>query len=518
MSSMDVAERLSDLARSSVLPGGPGLAIGIYADGALTHHAAAGMASVEFEVPIGARTRFDIASMSKQFTAAAALLLCRDGVLSLDDDIRKHLPELRLSVPVTVGQCLRHTGGLREWLSLSMLTGRPLTRITQDQALALVAGLSEVNFEPGSDFSYSNTGYILVTSAIERITGQSLRAFAAERVFGPLGMADTHFRDDSQEPLPRYAYGYSVSQQEVRRADTEECAVGDGMIVTSVADLGPWFGFLQDGRILGAGIRDTLLERTAPDAPYALGIYHTVVGGQPAFGHAGGAPGYRSQLLFLPEQGIGVALMTNNTSVDPAKIAHQALRLAAGLPAATLPAAVADRAAAEALSGCWLDRGTDLTFRIEHDGDGALTLTGGQFAGTYALTADGTWHGQGEAEHAWLAAKGGSIEVGSIYAPGRARTYRPASAPVEGARPPAAIYLSPEVGTLATITDQGVLEIGLSLVLPIEPAPDGCFSAGPLTLRPDGDDLLVSAHGLHRLRFVRQPDGTRPVGVPPGLN
>ncbi|WP_433236923.1 serine hydrolase domain-containing protein [Streptosporangium sp. CA-135522] len=512
---MDIAERLSDLVHSSVRPGGPGLAIGVYSDGRLIHHAAAGMASVEFEVPIDTGTRFDIASMSKQFTAAAALLLCRDGRLSLDDDIRKHLPELKLSVPVSVAQCLRHTGGLREWLSLSMLAGRSLTRITQAQALAFVAGLAEVNFEPGTDFSYSNTGYILVTSAIERITGQSLRAFTAERMFAPLGMTDTHFRDDSQEPLARYAYGYGVSEQGVRRADTEECAVGDGMIVTSVADLGPWFGFLHDGRVLGADVRDALLERDDTDAPYALGIYHTTVSGQPAFGHAGGAPGYRSQLLFLPERGIGIAVLTNNTSVDPGRVGYQALRLAAGLPDEAEPALIADHAAAEALSGFWCDSGTGTTFQIEQADDGRITLTGGgHLSGTFALTSDGTWHGEDNRLHV----VDGRIMAGSIYAPGRARAFLPCAAPVEGARPPAAVYLSPEVGTLATITDEGVLELGLSLVAPIEPAPDGCFAAGPVTLRPDGDDLLISLHGLHRLRFVRQPDGTRPVGVPPGLN
>ncbi|MER6951006.1 serine hydrolase domain-containing protein [Nonomuraea sp. NPDC000554] len=505
---MNFAYSLSELLHETVRPEEPGIALGVYADGKLVDHAVAGLASVEFGVPIDTRTRFDIASMSKQFTATAVLLLCRKGRLSLDDDIREHLPELKLSVPVTIGQCLRHTGGLREWLTLSALTGRPLTRITQDQALVLVAGLTDVNFAPGTAFSYSNTGYILVTSAIERITGQTLRAFTTEHLFAPLGMADTHFRDDSQEPLPRFAYGYGISDKGVHRADTEECAVGDGMVATSVADLAPWFGFLQDGRVLGEDLRDALL---AHDRAYGLGLYYTTIGGQAVLGHAGGAPGYRSQLLYLPDRGVGIALLTNNSSVDPVSIGTEALRLAAGLPKDPEP--VREKTV-ETLTGYWHDPITDETFLAEPAPGGDVTLSGGHPSGTFVRTTDGTWHH----EAFRLRATPDSIVVKSIHAPGRDRTYRRCAPPAEGAMLPAAVYLSRELGILATITEQGFLELGLNLVAPIRPAPAGGFTAGLATLRPDGDDLLVSAHGVHRLRFVREPHGTRPVGIPPGLS
>ncbi|MEV0585276.1 serine hydrolase domain-containing protein [Nonomuraea sp. NPDC050310] len=520
---MEVAGRLTELVEALVRPGGPGLAVGVYAGGDLLCHAAAGLASVEFGVPVDERTRFDIASMSKQFTAAAALLLCRDGRLSLGDDIREHLPELRLDVPVTVDQCLRHTGGLREWLALAELTGRPLTRITQGQALALVAGLREVNFAPGTAFSYSNTGYILVTSIIERITGRTLREFTDERIFGPLGMTATHFRDDSTEPLPRFAYGYQVSADgRVRRAETEECAVGDGMIATCVADLGPWFGFLHDGRVLGTDVRDALLVRsgTGEDGlprPYALGLSHSTIAGRPAIGHAGGAPGYRSQLLVLPEEGLGVAVLTNNTSIDPGRAGARALRLAAGLPLEDPPVEEhADPAEAEALSGYWIEPLSGDSFRAEADG-GRLTLSGEEVAGTYVRAADGAWHGLDEAAGLWLEPRDGALVAGRTDFPGRGRAHLPGAAPAEGSTLPPAVYLSHETGVLATITERGTAEVGLSLAEPIEPAPGGGFTAGLLHLRPDGDDLLISAPGAYRLRFTRQPDGTRPLGLPPGL-
>ncbi|MFF4381071.1 serine hydrolase domain-containing protein [Kitasatospora sp. NPDC001547] len=522
---MAISTTLSEVVGSAVRPGDPGLSVGVYTDGKLIHQASAGLASVEFQAPVDTRTRFDIASVSKQFTAAAVLLLCREGRLSLDDDIRTHLPELKLAVPVTVGQCLRHTGGLRDWLALTAIAGRPLTRITQDQTLAFVAGLSEVDFEPGTAFSYSNTGYVLAASLVRRLTGRTLGEFTTDRMFAPLGMNDTVFREDSREPLPRFAYGYDVTRAGVRRADTEESAVGDGGLATSVADLAPWFGFLQDGRVLGADIRDGLLRRAdtgdGQEWPYALGLYHTTIAGHPAFGHAGGVPGYRSQLLFMPDTGLGVALLGNNSSIDAAKLATRVLRLAAGLPEddpVELTAGPAAARPAARLAGDWLDPRSDLTLRIEAVGDGRIRVHGAPCAGEFAPAVDGSWQGLQDSAGFWLRASPDTVTIGSVYRPGRATQYRRCAPATAGATLPPAVYRSAELGILATVTRDGTLELGLEFVGTIEPAPDGAFRAGGgISLRPSGDDLLISTQGVHRLRFVRQPDDTAPLGLPPGL-
>ncbi|MFE4198718.1 serine hydrolase domain-containing protein [Paenarthrobacter sp. NPDC056912] len=519
---MDIANKLFELAHKAARTGDPGVAIGIYVDGQLAHHATAGLASVEFEVPVTTHTRFDIASMSKQFTATAALLLCRDGKLSLDDDIRLHLPELNLRVPVTVGQCLRHTGGLRDWLALTELAGRPLTRMTQNQTLAFVAGLTGLDFEPGTQFSYSNTGYVLVASLVERLTGMTLGEFTSERMFIPLGMSDTLFREDSRLPLPRFANGYDVGEAGVRRADTEECAVGDGGLATSIADLGPWFGFLQDGRVLGADLRDGLLERVNDDGgqrrPYALGVAHTSVCGEPAFGHAGGVPGYRSQLLFLPGTGIGVALLSNNSAIAPMPVATEALRLAAGLVAEKPAERVDGTAAAAGLAGYWVDPKTDLAVRVETTQFGLLKVSGEVTSAEFALTVDGTWHGQGDSADSRLQATVDGLRLGSVNRPGDDALYRRCDPPIIGATMPTAVYCSSELGVLATVTAKGELELGLQMVAQIEPAPNGAFTAGGLTLRLDDDHLLISTPGVYRLPFARLPDGTVPLGVPSGFN
>ncbi|WP_433347432.1 serine hydrolase domain-containing protein [Microtetraspora malaysiensis] len=239
-------------------PDAPGLAVGVYSGGRAVHTAARGVATVESDAPIDARTRFDIASASKQFTAACVLMLAHEGRLSLDDDIRKHVPELALESEVTIGQCLNHTGGLPEWYALQAITGVPLQALTEERLMKIISRIRRTTFEPGTAFSYSNTGYVLAAVVVRRVTGKSLAEFAAERVFGPLGMDDTVYRDDASVPLPRMAFGYAAGPV---RADTEEGAVGDGGLVTSVSQLAPWFGFLADGRVLGTRLRDALLER-----------------------------------------------------------------------------------------------------------------------------------------------------------------------------------------------------------------------------------------------------------------
>ncbi|GLX02372.1 serine hydrolase domain-containing protein [Microtetraspora sp. NBRC 16547] len=508
-----------------VKPGDPGLAVGVYADGAALLTTAAGAACVEFGVPIDARTRFDIASASKQFTAACVLLLARDRALSLDDDVRAHAPELSLDVPVTLRQCLQHTGGLPEWYALQALTGVPLAEMSEERLLRIIAGLRATTFPPGTDFSYSNTGYILAAVVVAKVTGRSLAEFAREWILSPLGMDDTVFRDDVSLPLPRLAYGYANAEGEPRRADTQESAVGDGGLATSVSDLAPWFGFLADGRVLGADLRDALLERAVladgTVLPYAFGIYHTEVAGRPAYGHAGGMQGYLSNLLYLPDPGFGVAVLSNQTAIDPVALSERLARVLLGEPP------IADRpgtgAAPEqgqehgqkqgqAPTGHWHDPAGDGTLTLGVGPDGRIELVLGGAPVEFAPAEDGRWYGMGDAEGAWLAVEGDRLLLGTSSAARRPVAFVPCDPP--GTEPlPDGVYLSQELGVLATVRD-GELSVGPELRLPVEPAPAGAWQAGPFTLRPDSGDLLLSGDGLRRMRFTGQPDGTRPVGIP----
>ncbi|WP_157253726.1 serine hydrolase [Nonomuraea typhae] len=472
-------------------PHSPGLAAGVYVDGAAVLTAAAGAACVEFGVPVDEHTRFDIASASKQFTAACVLLLERDGKLRLDDDVRTHVPELNLDKPVTLRQCLQHTGGLPEWYGLQALTGVPLAEMTEQRLLEVLAGLRHTSFEPGTAFAYSNTGFVLAAVVVGRVAGSSLAAFARERVFEPLGMRDSVFRDDASLPLARLAYGYANAEGEPRRADTEESAVGDGGLVTSVADLAPWFGFLADGRVLGVDLRDRLLERgvlaDGTVQPYAMGIYH----GDGWIGHAGGMHGYRSNLLYLREQNVGVAVLCNQIALDPVSLSHRLARVLLGRqePARPEPGPLPPPRRLH-----WHEPVADGTLTLRPVAEGLEV----EDLGTFTAGADGRWYGPGE--NHWLEIDGDRLHlrVGPLSRPPVVlhATTPPADAPL-----PDGVYSSAELGVTATVRD-GEIRIGRSLKTPVTPAPGGAWTAGPFTLRVDAGDLLVSGGGLRRMRFA----------------
>ncbi|MFD8564764.1 serine hydrolase domain-containing protein [Streptosporangium canum] len=485
-------ERVKREVFSLVSPDTPGLAVGVYTGGAAVLTVAQGAACVEFGVPVDEHTRFDIASASKQFTAACVLLLERDGKLGLDDDVRAHVPELGLEAPVTLRQCLQHTGGLPEWYGLQALTGVPLAEMTEQRLLEVLTGIRHTGFPPGTGWAYSNTGYVLAAVVVGRAAGSSLAEFARERLFEPLGMADSVFRDDASVPLERLAYGYANTQGEPRRADTQESAVGDGGLVTSVAELAPWFGFLADGRVLGADLRDRLLDRAVladcTVQPYALGIYH----GEDWFGHAGGMHGYRSNLLYLPDPGVGIAVLSNQTAIDPVRLSHRLARLLLGREEPPRPEP-GTPASPERLH--WHDPAGDGTLTLEPTAEGVAIPD----VGVFTTGADGRWHGTGDAEGAWLEIDGDRMLL---------RTGPPSRPPVvfHAAEPPTDVpmpdgaFHNPELGVDATVSD-GEVRIGRELRLPSAPAPGGAWQAGPFTLRLHEGDLLVSGAGLRRMRF-----------------
>ncbi|MFI6600610.1 serine hydrolase domain-containing protein [Nonomuraea sp. NPDC050536] len=484
---------------SLVSPGTPGLAVAVYQGGAPLLTAAAGTACLEFGVPIDGDTRFDIASSSKQFTAACVLLLARDGKLSLDDDVRTHVPELSLTVPVTLRQCLQHTGGLPEWYALQALTGDPLAEMTEERLLEVIARLRTTTFAPGTDFSYSNTGFVLAAVVVRRVSGQSLADFARERIFTPLGMDDSIFRDDAGVPLARMAYGYDNHGHPPRRADTEESAVGDGGLVTSVRDLAPWFGFLADGRVLGADLRDVLQERAVladgTTLPYACGIYHHDVAGRAAVRHAGGMHGYLSELLYVPGEDLGVAVLSNQRDLDPVRLAERLVRLLLGEPetaAAHEPARLPVPEHAH-----WHDPVSDTVMTIEEATNERIKV---KDVAEFLAGADGRWHGMGEKDREWLEFSGDSMVAGTLLPARRGVTFRAAEAPSDKPMPDGE-WENDELGVRAAVRD-GVLRIGRTLELPVTSAAAGLWQADPFILRLEEGALLLSGGGFRRLRFT----------------
>jgi CubicO group peptidase (beta-lactamase class C family) len=311
-------------------PASPGCALAVYRDGRIVYARGYGAANLELDTPITPRTVFDIGSTSKQFTAMSVLLLAQDGKLSLDDEVRKHVPELPdYGRPITIRHLLHHTSGLRDYLELLALTGARTEDVTgPDDALAIIVRQRALNFEPGSEWLYSNTGFFLLSVIVERASGKSLAAFARERIFEPLGMRDTHFHDDHTMVVPRRATGYAPKEGggvAIEMSDWEQ--TGDGAVFTTVEDLLRWDENFYSGRIGGRQLLDEM-QRTArlnggKPLSYAAGLWVDHYRGLRTVSHGGSWAGYRAELLRFPDQHLSVACLCNLATADPSTLAQR---------------------------------------------------------------------------------------------------------------------------------------------------------------------------------------------------
>src|SRR6266481_2181907 len=246
-----VDEVFSDLTK----PGSPGCALGVYRDGKIIYAKGYGLANVEENVAITPQSVFDIGSTSKQFTAASILLLEKQGKLSINDDIRKYVPELpEYGQKITILQLLNHTSGLRDYLTLMELAGTNVDSVTTDEdALTMIVRQKALNFAPGSDWLYSNTGFFLLAVIVKRVSGKTLREFAAENIFAPLEMSHTQYRDDHTSLIPNRALAYDAKEKgggyKLDVSYFEQ--TGDGAVHTSVEDLLKWEENFYRGQIGG---------------------------------------------------------------------------------------------------------------------------------------------------------------------------------------------------------------------------------------------------------------------------
>ena len=219
----------------------PGCSVGVSRGGATVLERGYGLASVELGVPITPQSVFHVASVTKPFTAMSILLLARDGRLSIDDDVRRHLPEWAGPPGVTIRHLLTHTGGLRDAFLLIELAAPETSRPLHDQLVGLLARQRGLSEEPGRRYVYNNGGYVLLAEIVKRVSGQSLRAFADERIFRPLGMRQSHLHDDVAEVVPKLATGYTRGGDGALRVARQPGGlVGNAGLFTTVGDLLRW--------------------------------------------------------------------------------------------------------------------------------------------------------------------------------------------------------------------------------------------------------------------------------------
>jgi CubicO group peptidase (beta-lactamase class C family) len=322
-----VDEVFEDLTAS----GSPGCALGVYRNGQMIYAKGYGLANVEEGVPITPKSVFDIGSTSKQFTAASILLLEKQGKLSVNDDVRKYLPELPdYGNKITILNLLNHTSGLRDYLTLMELAGIPTDSVTTDEdALALIARQRVLNFAPGSEWLYSNTGFFLLSTIVKRVSGKTLREFAGENIFTPLGMTQTQFRDSHTSLIANRALAYDANEK--RGGYTLNVSyfeqTGDGAVHTSVEDLLKWDENFYTGQIGGKIFLAELQEHgklnNGKVLDYAKGLNVAEYRGLHTVRHGGSWGGYRAELLRFPDQHFSVACLCNVGNANPARRANE---------------------------------------------------------------------------------------------------------------------------------------------------------------------------------------------------
>jgi CubicO group peptidase (beta-lactamase class C family) len=312
------------------LSNSPGCAVGVAVHGETVLDRAYGMAELEHDIPNTPGTIFEAGSVSKQFTAAAIVLLALEGKLSLDDDVRRHVPEVPdYGTPVRIRHLLTHTSGLRDWGSVAAIAGwgRGDRSHSHAHVLDLVGRQSALNYPPGQQYSYTNTGYNLMAVIVERVSGLSFAEFSRERIFEPAGMADTQWRDDYRRIVPGRATGYSPSGETFRINHPIEDVHGNGGLLTTVRDLLTWDEALRTGSFGGAEFLELMHRQgvltDGRTIGYASGLQLGVYRGVPRVSHTGSTAGYRAYLGRYPDQALSVAILCNASNANPGSLGNQ---------------------------------------------------------------------------------------------------------------------------------------------------------------------------------------------------
>jgi CubicO group peptidase (beta-lactamase class C family) len=499
-------------------PETPGCAVGVSSGGKSALTKGYGRADLEHDVSIGPGTIFEAGSVSKQFTAASVLLLARDGTLALDDPVRKYIPELpEYSPPVTIRHMLTHTSGLRDWGSVAGIAGWPrTTRVhTHAHVLEIVHHQKALNFTPGTRWSYSNTGYNLAAIIVERVSGLSFQEFTRTRLFAPLGMTHTSWRDDYTQILKGRAIAYTSRNGAFHTDMPFENVYGNGGLLTTVGDLLKWnehFDAPAEGDPLSAVAQQQVgtFSDGRPHA-YALGLFVGQYKGVREIFHSGSTAGYSAFLTRFPDAHVSVAVLCNATSAQATQYAHAvadiylAGRLAPSDPVATYTLTSADM---DRIAGVYRSDDTGLPVTIARDGE---TLKADrvplipQSAMRFLTPGRQTW----EVDAHRLRR---TDEFGRIEEFGRATPAKPTLQQLEAY---AGTYVSDEAETeLRAVVENGrlVLKRRPDTTIALTPVYADAFRAcglGTLFFRRDErsrvNALSVSQDRVWNLRFERSP-------------
>ena len=329
-------------------PTSPGAVLAVIQDGKVVQRGAYGMADIERAAPNQASTVFHVASVSKQFTAFAIYLLAQDGKLSLDDDVRKYIPDMPdFGAAIKIRHLIHHSSGLRDQWNLLALAGWRLEDvITEDDIMRLVRSQKQLNFAPGKAHLYCNTGYTLLGLIVKRVSGKSLPEFSKERIFDPLGMKNTHFHDDYQVLVNGRASSYAKAQSgNYEYIALSYSNVGATSLFTTVDDLALWDQNFYDGKVGGKEVLAQMQTKgrliNGHELAYGGGLAMGRYRGADVVGHGGADAGFRSNIVRFPKQRLSVVILSNAGDLDPGKLSHQVADIMLGQTLDPLPVASA---------------------------------------------------------------------------------------------------------------------------------------------------------------------------------
>jgi len=377
---VDVPSRVDQLFASFNRTDAPGCAVGAAVGGKVVLTRAYGMADLEQDRPVTTGTLFEPGSIAKQFTAMAVLLLAKEGKLSLDDPVQKYLPEIpEYGKRMTIRHMLTHTSGLRDWGHVAAVAGWPRTTrmYRQAHALDIQSRQKSLNFDPGAEYSYTNSGFTMAAIIVSRVSDEPFTRFTRRRLLEPLGMTHTLWRDDYGRVVERRASAYMPAPGGSWQAQMPfEENYGHGGLLTTVEDLLAWNENYIHARVGGPEAIEQMTRRgrlnDGREIDYGLGLNVTKWRGVREVSHGGGTASYRASLVLFPDQKVSVAVLCNGATANAAGLAHSVAELYLGgalLPAAPAVTFATNRTALERRTGVYFNRHTNTIVRLVLDGD-----------------------------------------------------------------------------------------------------------------------------------------------------
>jgi CubicO group peptidase (beta-lactamase class C family) len=312
----------------------PGCALAIIQDGEITYKKGYGMADLERDVVIRPNTVFYAGSISKQFVASCALLLSERGELDLSESVQKYLPDFpEYGLPITVRHLIYHTSGIKDYFDLMEIAGiNYLNQIERDRIYALIKSQDSLNFNPGDQYSYSNSGYLMLGMIIEKVAGMPFARFVDQEIFKPLGMKHSIFLDNVNTIIPNRAWGYHINiDDQVENMIMRFDLVGSGGLYTTVEDLFLWDQNFYQSKIGSNRFIEKLLTtgklNNGQDTKYAFALQKDILMGKQVIGHSGSLGGYRAQFMQFPEARTSIILLGNYSSFKPGERAHDIAKI-----------------------------------------------------------------------------------------------------------------------------------------------------------------------------------------------